>query len=210
MKLASRLRAVPILAGLAALALPAAAFAAPKHAPAHALAPAHQGSCAGELAAVFAPWHDNSLYNSAPDGGLEAGGAGWALSGGARVVSGGDRFSLGGSRSTRALSLPFGGSATSPAACIARGMPTFRFTGRNKGAAKSRLRVTVVYGAGGKKASKRVGDVTAGRAWSPVRQLSLKLGQIGSATSVSFRFTPLDRDGRWQVDSLYVDPRLSR
>ena len=200
MSLASRLRAVPLLAALGALALPAAASAGP----------AHFGSCAGDLVAVFAPWHDNSLYISAPDGGLEAGGAGWGLAGGARVVSGGDPFSLDGSRSKKALSLPAGSSATSPAACIAKGMPTFRFTARNKGAAKSRLRVTIVYGAGGKKATKRAGDITAGRSWSPARQLSLKRGQVGSATSVSFRFTPLDAAGRWQIDSLYVDPRLSR
>jgi hypothetical protein len=219
MSLALRLPAVPVLAGLVALALPSAAFAAkPLDKKDHAVTapgaqadgPAHFGSCAGDLAAVFAPWHDNSLYISAPDGGLEAGGAGWSLAGGAHVVSGGDPFSLGGKRSTKALSLPAGSSTTSPSACIAKGMPTFRFTARNKGAAKSRLRVTIVYGAGGKKATKRAGDIAAGRTWSPAKQLSLRLGQVGSATSVSFRFSPLDSTGSWQIDSLYVDPRLSR
>lgn len=88
-------------------------------------------------------------------------------------------------------------------------MPTFRFTARNTGAAKSRLRVTVVYGPGGKRVSKTAGSVTAGRAWSPAKQLSLKLGQVGDANVVSFRFTPLDNTGHWQVDSLHIDPRLS-
>jgi hypothetical protein len=223
MLLDSRLRAVPILAGIACLvafATPAAASAAngphdtvkvpdsAAHGP-HDIVKVPR-ICAGEPAAVFAPWHDNSLYLSAPDGGLEAGGAGWKLSGGARVVSGGDPFALGGSRSTRALSLPSGSSAKSPATCIAKGMPTFRLTARNTGAARARLLVTVVYGPGGKRVSKRAGVVTAGRAWSPIRQLSLKRGQVGSATAVSFRFTPLDRTGSWQVDSLYIDPRLSR
>ena len=242
MMLDSRLRAVPILAGLVGLVAFAATPAAAKgphdvpkvphsiangphdvakvphsisngphdvvKVPGSALAP--RGSCPGTPARVFAPWHDNSLYLLAPDGGFEAGGAGWKLSGGANVVSGGDPFALGGSLSKRALSLPSGSSATSPATCIAKGMPTLRLTSRNTGAAKSRLLVTVVYGAGGKRVSKRAGVVTAGRAWSPIKQLSLKLGQVGRATSASFRFTPLDGNGRWQVDSLYIDPRLSR
>jgi hypothetical protein len=202
MMLACRLRAVPVLAGLVGLV----AFAAPAAAsPVQAL-----GSCPGQPAAVFAPWHDNSLYLLAPDGGLEAGGAGWSLTGGASVVPGGDPFALGGRLGARALSLPSGSSATSPAACISKGMPTFRLTARNAGAASSRLRVTVVYGPGAKKASKIAGDLTAGSAWAPVKQLSLSLGQVGDATSLSFRFTPLDSTGSWQVDSLYIDPRLSR
>jgi hypothetical protein len=232
MMLDSRLRAVPILAGLiglVAFATPAAAKAPDSvaKAPDSAAKLPHSASngphdvkvpgvavkaprvCAGEPAAVFAPWHDNSLYLLAPDGDLEAGGTGWNLAGDARVVSGGDPFALGGSPSKRALSLPAGSSATSPATCIAKGMPTFRLTARNTGAAKARLLVTVVYGAGGKRVSKRAGEVTAGRAWSPIRQFSLKLGQVGTATSVSFRFTPLGRGGRWQIDSLYIDPRLS-
>ena len=222
MMLDSRLRAVPILAGLVGLiafATPASAANGPHdpvkvprsaaHGP-HDILKAAPRVCTGTPAAVFAPWHDNSLYLLAPDGGFEAGGAGWKLSGGANVVSGGDPFALGGSLSKRALSLPSGSSATSPATCIAKGMPTLRLTGRNTGAAKSRLLVTVVYGAGGKRVSKRAGVVTAGRAWSPIKQLSLKLGQVGRATSASFRFTPLDGNGRWQVDSLYIDPRLSR
>ena len=236
MMLDSRLRAVPILAGivgLVAFATPAAASdvkspdsaAKLPHSAAHGphdavkvpRSAAHGPHdavkvprvCAGEPAAVFAPWHDNSLYLLAPDGGLEAGGAGWKLTGDARVVSGGDPFALGGSSSKRALSLPNGSSATSPLTCIAKGMPTFRLTARNTGAAKARLLVTVVYGAGGKRVSKPAGEVTAGRAWSPIRQLSLKLGQVGTATSVSFRFTPLGSGGRWKIDSLYIDPRLS-
>ena len=201
MMLASRLRTVPILAGLALVALTTPAAASVAQTP---------GSCSGEPAAVFAPWHDNSLYVTAPDGGLEAGGANWRLTGGASVVPGGDPFALGGRLSARALSLPYGSSATSPAACIAKGMPTFRLTARNTGAATSRLRVQIVYSAGGRRVSQLAGYLTAGRAWRPVRQLSLALGQVGDATSVSFRFTPLDPTGSWQVDSLYVDPRLSR
>jgi hypothetical protein len=222
MMLDSRLRAVPILVGLAGLvafATPAAASAvkAPEsaaklpHSAAHGPHDAVKVPlvCAGEPAAVFAPWHDNSLYLLAPNGDLEAGGARWNLSGDARVVAGGDPFALGGSPSKLALSLPNGSSATSAATCIAKGMPTFRLTARNTGAAKARLLVTVVYGAGGKRVSKPAGEVTAGRAWSPIRQLSLKLGQVGTATSVSFRFTPRGPGGRWQIDSLYIDPRLS-
>jgi hypothetical protein len=55
-----------------------------------------------------------------------------------------------------------------------------------------------------------LGDITAGAAWAPAKQASLVLGLVGDATTVQFRFTPLDTAGRWQIDSVYIDPIMRR
>jgi hypothetical protein len=191
---------ISAVVGLLALAAPAAASAA-------TTAPA--GTC-GTGSPVFARWNDNSSYQLAPNGDVEAGSLGWTLRGGAAVVAGGDPFALGGKVSTKALALPAGSSATTASSCIATGMPTFRLLARNQGSATAKLRVEVVYGAGAFKAAKVVGDITAGTAWAPTKQLSLALGLIGDATSAQFRFTPLDATGRWQIDSVYIDPIMRR
>jgi hypothetical protein len=190
-------------------ALGLVALAAPAGASARTTALATAGTC-GTGSPVFARFADAADYNLAVDGGLERGGLGWTLSGGAAVVPGGDPFALGGINSTKALSLPAGSSALSAANCIAADTPTFRLLARNQGASSSRLRVEVVFGPLGKKQSKAVGDITAGSAWAPTKVLSLALNQAGSATTAQFRFTPLDSAGRWQVDTVYIDPYLRR
>jgi hypothetical protein len=195
-----RIFRISAVVGLLALAAPAAASAA-------TTAPA--GTC-GTGSPVFANWNDRSNYQLAVNGDLEAGGLGWTMTGGAAVVSGGDPFALGGKVSTKALALPAGSSATTASSCIAEGMPTFRLLARNQGAATAKLRVEAVYGFGAFKVSKVVGDFTAGSVWAPARQLSLALGLVGDATNVQFRFTPLDATGRWQIDSVYIDPMMRR
>jgi hypothetical protein len=189
---------ISAVVGLLALAAPAAASAA-------TTAPA--GTC-GTGSPVFARWNDNSSYQLATNGDVEAGGLGWTLSGGAAVVAGGDPFALGGKVSTKALALPAGSSATTASSCIAQGMPTFRLLARNQGSATAKLRVEVVYGP--YRASRVAADIAAGTAWAPTKQLSLAYGLVGDATSVQFRFTPLDSAGRWQIDSVYIDPIMRR
>jgi len=191
---------ISAVVGLLALAAPAAASAA-------TTAPA--GTC-GTGSPVFARWNDNSSYKLATNGDVEAGSLGWTLTGGAAVVPGGDPFALGGKVSTKALALPAGSSATTAYSCIATGMPTFRLLARNQGSATAKLRVEVVYGYGSYKASRVAADITAGTAWAPTKQLSLAFGLVGDATAVQFRFTPLDSAGRWQIDSVYVDPIMRR
>jgi hypothetical protein len=202
MKLTPRVRALSIaVVGLLALS------AAPANAATSGLAAA--GTC-GAGTHVFSAWNDTAGYVLASNGDLEAGGAAWALTGGAAVVSGGDPFALGGKLSAKALWLPGGGAALSPSSCIAADTPTFRLLARNQGAATSKLRVEVVFGPAGSRESKAVADLTAGAAWAPTKVLSLALNKAGTATTAQFRFTPLDTSGRWQIDSVYIDPYLRR
>jgi hypothetical protein len=193
---------ITAVAGLLALAAPASASAAQS-----TLAAA--GTC-GTGSPVFAAWNDTARYTLAADGGLEQGGLGWTLSGGAAVVPGGDPFALGGRPSAKGLSLPAGSSALSAPTCIAADTPTFRLLARNTGTPSSTLRVEVVFGPAGKKESKVVADITAGSAWAPTKVLSLALNKAGTATSAQFRFTPREITGRWQIDAVFVDPYLRR
>jgi hypothetical protein len=202
MKLTPRLTALTATAGLIALAVPAAASAKQT-----ALATA--GTC-GAGTPVFSAWADTNNYVAGLNGDLEAGSTGWTLSGGAAVVPGGDPFALGGTVSAKALSLPAGSAATSPADCIAADTPTFRLLARNQGSSKSKLRVEVVFGPAGKKESVVTDDITAGPAWAPTKELSMALKKAGAATSAQFRFTPRDATGSWSVDAIYVDPVLKR
>ena len=77
----------------------------------------------------------------APDGGFEAGGQGWYLSGGAKVVAGNESFYLNDAGDSGSLSLPAGSSAVSPPVCMAIDTPSFRFVARNSGDPSSHLRV---------------------------------------------------------------------
>lgn len=69
---------------------------------------------------------DGSDYSLAPGGNFEAGSAGWQFSNGARIVNGNEK--LGVSGGSRALQMPLGSVATSPAFCIDENHPHFRFT----------------------------------------------------------------------------------
>lgn len=69
---------------------------------------------------------DTSDYSLAPGGNFESGSAGWQFSNGARIVSGNEK--LGVSSGSKALQMPLGSVATSPAFCIDENHPHFRFT----------------------------------------------------------------------------------
>jgi len=160
---------------------------------------------------VFSPWGDQHAYVLAPDGGFEAGGAGWSLSGGAATVAGNESYYLNGTGDTRSLSLPGGSTAASPPICMSLDTPVFRVVTRNTGDASSRLRVEAVYKLLGIVRTKTVSSVAAGASWAPTQQMStvLTLSTIVGTlipSSIQIRITPLDSKGRWQVDDLYIDP----
>src|SRR5690242_6810854 len=127
------------LVGVAALAI-----ALP--APAAAAAEGVLGSCpASEYEQPFAPWLDFASYVLAPNGGLEAGAAGWSLEGGAAVVDGNESFDVRGEGDTKSLSLPSGSSATTSSMCVDPASPDLRLFVRNSGSLLSTLRVEVLY-----------------------------------------------------------------
>src|SRR4051794_22060474 len=148
----------PLLAAAGALA--ALALAAPQ---ARAACPAQP------LDRTFLPWLDPALYQEAPDGGFEDGGA-WTLTGGAAIVAGNQPY-LAGSKS---LALPAGSSATTVPICVTPAHPTIRFFARNPGSAPAPLTVTVKFKTPlGLPAELPLGVVLGGADWQPTLPLPL-------------------------------------
>ena len=164
----------------------------------------------------FLRFLDPLPYTLAPDGGFEAGAAGWKLSGGARVVFGNEPFYLSGA-GTKSLLIPSGGSATSPPMCVGLVLPVVRFVYQG-GNLLSTMKVEAVWtnDAGGESSIVLLPGVLGGSSsWAP----TLPLLQVGGAlnaltlngltTQMSFRFTPrggLFGSGNWRLDDIYVDP----
>jgi hypothetical protein len=191
-------------ARLVALALAvAAALAAP------AAAHARVASCPWQPAAqVFLPWGDPAWYASVPDGGLEAGGDGWTLRGGAAIAAGNEPFYVRSREDRRSLALPLAASAVSAPSCIGAGHPTVRFFVRNTGAPRAALRVSVDFVDGlGTRRSLPIGVVTATPEWAPSPVLPVVINALSllAVQHAAFRFTPVD-GGEWRVDDVYVDP----
>lgn len=77
----------------------------------------------------FTSYGDGASYFLAPGGSFESGTTtGWSLSGGAKIVSGNEN--LGVTSGSKALDLPVGATATSPAFCVDDSLPSFRFAAK--------------------------------------------------------------------------------
>jgi hypothetical protein len=152
---------------------------------------------------VFKAYRDRALYTLAGD--FEDDAAGWELSDGASVAEESSSILLGDALGTKSLALADGASAVSPAICVAKGFPSFRFVARGEGA----VRVDVLY-ANGK--AKKAGRVKGGDAWHVSRKVSLAQGRFrvkrGQTANVQLRFTAVR--GAVNVDDVYVDPRFRR
>lgn len=164
---------------------------------------------------VFKPWGDSHSYVLAPDGGFEAGGAGWSLAGGASAVAGNESFFLNDGGDSRSLSLPAGSSAVSPPICMSLDTPIFRLMARNTGSPSAGLRVEATYKLLGLVRTKTVSTVAAGASWAPTQQMSTVLTLstvVGTLipSAIQIRITPVGSGGNWQVDDLYIDPFARR
>jgi hypothetical protein len=157
----------------------------------------------------FAPWQDYDNYFLAPDGDIEAGARGWALSGGAGAVEGNNSFVVGKRTDHRSLRMPVGASATTAPICIGLEHKTMRFFGTS--AKTGTLAVEALYTKRGDKQATAVnlGTVTGTGTWAPSAALAMRVNELagayGNALPVSLRFT-VRGTSPWQIDDVYVDP----
>ena len=186
-------------------------------------APATAGlgvACPDPVTRPFAPWNDYAKYAFVPNGGFEAGAAGWTLAGGARVVPGNESFFVHGGGERYSLSMPAGSSATTSPMCISLFSGKMRFFTANAGNPASRLKVEVFYnggvggllgGVGRLLGLSEVGHVQSGAAWQPSPAIGMLGGTLPLLTSsVQFRFTAHADGGAFRIDDVYLDPFLSR
>jgi hypothetical protein len=193
---------------LAAAVSTSAALAAPAHA--GVLTKSATGCADPVLSQPFKPWLDHSYYKPVDD--FESGSDGWTLSGGARVVDGNAAQHAGGAADAKSLLLPAGSSATSPPVCVGLNEPTLRYFARKNSGLLSTLTVSVqVQLQLGVWVTLPIG-VDLGGNWHPSLP-SLVVANLlplfpPDMTAVRFKFAPL-LGGSWQIDDIYVDPRMS-
>ena len=164
----------------------------------------------------FLRFLDPLPYTLMPDGGFEAGAAGWDLDGGARVVSGNEPWYASG-HGSRSLLLPSRSSATSPPMCMGLVLPVVRFFSQG-GSLLSYMQVDALYrDAAGRQRSVTLLPVgLPSGSWVPSLPL-LQLGGTvnaltlnGLTTEIQLRFTPrgglFGNSGNWRIDDVFVDP----
>jgi hypothetical protein len=186
-----------------------AALAAPAHA--GVLTKSATGCADPVLSQPFKAWLDSSYYKPVDD--FESAADGWTLTGGAKVVAGNAAQHVGGGDDAQSLQLPAGSSAKSPAVCVGLNEPTLRYFARKNSGLLSTLTVSVqVQLQLGVWVTLPIG-VDLGGSWHPSLPTLVVANLLPllppDMTAVRFKFAPL-LGGSWQIDDVYVDPRMSR
>jgi hypothetical protein len=163
----------------------------------------------GATSKPFSQWGDYRNYTFAPDGGLEAGGSGWTLSGGARVVSGNEPFFVHSPYDSRSLYLPAGSSAATPPACMGTFSTFIRFFVKNAPGGSLRVQVTYRGLLGNVVGTLNWATISGSTSWGPspsILNLQSLLALLG-AKSVQLKFYAVGAPS--QIDDVYVDPLAS-
>jgi len=153
----------------------------------------------------FTAFGDNRPYVLAPLGEFEETTlGGWTLEGGASTASDASGNS--------ALRLPAGSVATSPAMCIDLNYPTVRFMVRNSLGDDADLAVQVMYVDHDSAYKPHTATkLKAKRSWALTKDIKLdpqRGGKEAGWRRVAFRFVAHKDKGDFQIDDLYVDPRM--
>jgi hypothetical protein len=171
----------------------------------------HQECVSPVFSQPFAGLKDARDYVLAPGGAFtDPDGAGWQFSGGARIVQ--DDTPDGGTGGS--LYMPSGSTAVSPVMCVDTTYPTARVWARTLDG-DGDVSISVSY-AGTKTAlqPQDVGHVHGDHArWKLSGDVHIKPELGGKAPGwrrVAFVLTARGHTGEFQVDDLYVDPRMSR
>ena len=168
-------------------------------------------SC-GATSYPFQPWSDPDAYCAFPNLGFESGTTGWTLSGKASIASANEPGHVSGA-GTHALQLGPGATAVSSRLPINLLDPWVRTFARSVGANGS-LRVQVVFRGllGNVTGLLNVGTLSAGSysSWQPTQRVLSALALPLLTTSAQVQLTSTATSGTWQVDDVYLDPRIAK
>jgi len=155
---------------------------------------------------VFLPWGDSSFYVLAPGGGFESA-AGWTFTGGAGPIAGNESYFVHSSADRTSLSIPAGGSATTPAFCIDQTTPTMRYFVLGPKSAGATLTVEASYvDSHGVAGWRTLDKVKTSGGWQAAK--AFKLPTKIQSPNVQFRFSVSGGSGSYQLDDVYVDPYI--
>jgi hypothetical protein len=193
-------RSLGLLASIATMAIVPAQ--------AQAKTAANSGNPAGcppaTAAQAFASWGDGNWYTQVPGQSTTgfAGGAGWVLSGGAKIVT----TRLADGSAGTALDLPSGAQAVSPMICVTSDDPDARAIVRDV-AGSGGLSMTISYGT----KDKNTGNLKAsGATWGLTATANLHTNPISGGVPAQLTLTSSGKGTEEQVYDLEVDPRFSR
>jgi hypothetical protein len=164
------------------------------------------------LVQPFAPFGDFRDYVLVPGGEFsDPSGAGWQLRGGAKIVTASQHGGTPGS----VLDLPGGAVAVSPTVCVDLNYPTARLWSRSVRGGGF-VAVAVAYQETRTQYRPRLVDVlqSRGLGWTLSRDIRIRpqlAGRDSGWRRVAFVFAAVGgRSSEFQLDDLYVDPRMSR
>jgi hypothetical protein len=194
-----------VLSGLLAVGL-VGLTAIPAMAASSTAVPAATASCpAPQLSQLLLSVQDPNWYTLTPGETTDnLTGAGWTLTGGARIVT----VTLADGRTGSVLDLPGGSQAVSPAMCVASSYPTSRMMIRDLVGAEG-VSFAVSY-AGTKTAAKpeNTGHVHGSSSdWTLSNPVRLHPGDAPGWQQVQYTLTAGGKTSDAQIYNLYIDPR---
>jgi hypothetical protein len=163
----------------------------------------------GTATKPFGQFGDARLYTFGTNGGLEAGSAGWSVSG-ASVVAGNESYYVHSRGDSHSLSLPGGATATTPPLCMGTTSTVVRFFDRSANGGSVKVQVVMRGLLGQVVGVLDWTTVKGSSSWQPspsLVNLDSLLGLLG-VSSIQLKFSALA--GTTQVDDVYVDPWWSR
>lgn len=170
-------------------------------------------SCpAPPVSTPFSQWGDTNHYYLVPGGSFEGTSdqIRWTLSG-ASLTPGNEPFYADNSGDSQSLTIPAGGTATSPFFCVDDTMSSLRFFAQ-EASAGSDLQVQVVVQTPNGNQTVPLADLADGSmsSWAPTNPIA-DGGSVppGATLSIALQFSVPQTSGSWQIDDVYVDPYRS-
>jgi hypothetical protein len=168
-------------------------------------------SC-GKTSQPFAHWGDNAAYCSFPNLGFESGKTAWTVSGGVSLAAANEPWHVSGP-GTQALQLAPGATALSSPLPVNLLDPWARFFAHSTGA-NGKLRVQVIFRGllGNLTGLLNVGALSPGSfsSWQPTPRVPSLLALPLCTSTAQVLVTSQASSGSWQVDDVYLDPRVVR
>ena len=168
-------------------------------------------SC-GATTYPFAAWGDSTAYCAFPNLGFESGATSWMLKGTASVVAGNEPWHVSGS-GTHSLQLGPGASALSSPLPVSLLDPYMRFFAHSANATGG-LQVQVLFRGvtGNVTGLLNFGTLSPNgyATWQPTQRVLSALALPLLTSTAQVQFTSQAKSGSWQLDDVYLDPRIGK
>ena len=168
-------------------------------------------SC-GKTSQPFLHWGDSASYCSFPNLGFESGEAGWAVSGTTSVAAANEPWHVSGP-GTQSLELAPGATALSSPLPVNLLDPWIRFFARSNDA-NGALHVQVLFRGilGNLTGLLNFGSLSSSdySSWQPTPRVLSALALPLFTSTAQVEVTSEARSGDWQIDDVYLDPRVVR